>query len=1057
MFVHRMKLRAPQVLPSWIERPNVERRFTAGTSVMSVVAGPGYGKTVFAAQLFEAWDGPKLWYSLDVTDADLAVFAAHVEAMLRSLERMRAIEGESWRLGSPKEVGSLFAEMLSEVRPAPLFVFDDVHVLEGSRAQAALAVMIERATRNGATFVLCGRSMPVSLHTVAAAAQLASAGPTELAFDETESRQYLARATTLSEDPVALDRLARRAEGWPAGLALVASTAAAHGRDAGPELLSARDEDTQRLLFDYLAEEVLVSLSEKERSFLMETSILDVLEIGLCDAVTQSESARELLPSLARRGLFISRRSDDGYTAHQLFREFLRHTLVRALPREAVATLHRRAAAALAARGDQLGAIAHLLDAGDLDGAALALEAAVFSMLASGMLARLDAFLQRIGRERVNLSPTLLIAQGQLERYRADWDRALVSLERAISIARESGEIDALAEAIRVSSPILASRGEFPRLFSLLEATLGLGDELPEASRTALSVTLGSVLLETERFDEALAVFNEIMPSVITRGDVASQGQVLQNTAVAHVRRGDPYAGLAMLERALKIKRSASLRVSAMVTLGNLIFVLTELGDLDEAERLTKKFLEDAYDIGDSNMIASAHEKEGVIKLLRGDLVGSSRAFRDALRASDPGDVLLMPDILHGLAQATLALGSIAEADELCAKSIALMKSAGRPQHAAPVLLTRAQCAFERREFARAASLALESIAFLEEGHDAVLTASGKLDAAWLLVRIAAEVGGSDAARLDTHAQSAATGAIALLHERDYRFLLRTRARPFAELQDHLRRWKIGHGLLPDAIRPSVTMRIELLGGLRIFIGGDALASEAWKRRKARDIFAFLVSLRGRGVPRSRLIDLYWPETDADAAHDNLRVTISAIRKAVGDVVKFESNGYRFVPPPNTIVDAELFDEHIESARQALARGALEAVRHGFVAAIDLYRGEFLEGIEEGGWQWRERERLRAACLEALRWLAADVQGDSSIRRLALERLLDVAPFDIAAVRMRLALMAGEMRLVEARRDYEEWKSRYRATIGADPPEVWPASNTMADGALVRELSQRNV
>jgi hypothetical protein len=49
------------------------------------------------------------------------------------------------------------------------------------------------------------------------------------------------------------------------------------------------------------------------------------------------------------------------------------------------------------------------------------------------------------------------------------------------------------------------------------------------------------------------------------------------------------------------------------------------------------------------------------------------------------------------------------------------------------------------------------------------------------------------------------------------------------------------------------------------------------------------------------------------------------------------------------------------------------------------------------------------------------------------------------------------MRLVEARRDYEEWKSRYRATIGADPPEVWPASNDMANGALVRELSQQNV
>jgi LuxR family maltose regulon positive regulatory protein len=1042
------------VLPSWIERPNVERRFTAGTSVMSIVAGPGYGKTVFAAQLFDAWDGPKLWYSLDSTDADLAVFAAHVEAMLRSLERMRAIEGESWRLGSPKEVGSLFADVLSDVRPAPLFVFDDVHVLEGSRAQAALAVMIERATRNGATFVLCGRSMPVSLHTVAAAAQLSSAGPSELAFDEGESRSYLSRATGLSEDPIALDRLARRAEGWPAGLALVASTATVTGSDAGPELLSARDEDTQRLLFDYLAEEVLTSLSEDERSFLIETSILDTLEFTLCDAVTQHETARELLPSLARRGLFISRRSEDAYTAHQLFREFLRHTLVRSIPRETIAGLHRRAAAALGARGDQPSAIAHLLDAGDLDGAAVGLEAGAFSMLASGMLARLDAFLQRIGRERVDVRPNLLIAQGQLERFRADWDRALGSLERAIHISRETDQYDALAEAIRVSSPILASRGEFERLFGLLHATLAMGDKISEASRTSLSVTLGAVLLETGAFEEALAVFNEIMPSVVSRGDVSAQGQVLQNTAVAHIRRGDPYAGLAMLERALKVKRSASLRVSAMVTLGNLIFVLTELGDLDEADRLVKKFLEDAYDIGDSNMIASAHEKEGVIRLQRGDLVGASRAFREAQRASDPGDVLLMPDILHGLAQSTRLLGGVTEADELCAKSIAVMKSADRESMIAPMLLTRAQCAFDRSEFERSATLAVDAIALFETDHDAVKTAAGLLDGAELLVRVAAKLGSDAGREIDRRAQVAATGAIAILHQRDYRFLLRTRAHVFAELQDHLRRWKIGQGLMPDAVRPSVAMRIELLGGLRVLVGGEPLAADSWKRRKARDIFAYLVSLRGRGVPRARLIDLYWPETDADAAHDNLRVTISAIRKAVGDVVKFEANGYRFVSPPSTMVDTELFDEHVESARQAIARGAHEAARHGFMSAVDLYRGEFLEGIEDGGWQWRERERLRATVLEALRWLAADTSGDPGMRRVALDRLLDLAQFDTKAVRMRLEMMAAEMRHGEARREYEDWKERYRATLGFDPPDIWPVDEGTI-GSAVRELSHQ--
>jgi ATP/maltotriose-dependent transcriptional regulator MalT len=79
MFVHRLKLQAPLPLPTWIERPMVARKLGPAGGVYSIVAGPGYGKTVLAAQMFEAWSGPKLWYSLDLADADLAVFAAHFD------------------------------------------------------------------------------------------------------------------------------------------------------------------------------------------------------------------------------------------------------------------------------------------------------------------------------------------------------------------------------------------------------------------------------------------------------------------------------------------------------------------------------------------------------------------------------------------------------------------------------------------------------------------------------------------------------------------------------------------------------------------------------------------------------------------------------------------------------------------------------------------------------------------------------------------------------------------------------------------------------------------
>ena len=58
-------------------------------------------------------------------------------------------------------------------------------------------------------------------------------------------------------------------------------------------------------------------------------------------------------------------------------------------------------------------------------------------------------------------------------------------------------------------------------------------------------------------------------------------------------------------------------------------------------------------------------------------------------------------------------------------------------------------------------------------------------------------------------------------------------------------------------------------------------------------------------------------------------------------------------------------------------------------------------------------------------------------REATLERLLEIAPFDLEAVGRRLDSLVREMRLGEARRSYGEWRTRYRAAIGVDAPAIW--------------------
>jgi len=63
---------------------------------------------------------------------------------------------------------------------------------------------------------------------------------------------------------------------------------------------------------------------------------------------------------------------------------------------------------------------------------------------------------------------------------------------------------------------------------------------------------------------------------------------------------------------------------------------------------------------------------------------------------------------------------------------------------------------------------------------------------------------------------------------------------------------------------------------------------------------------------------------------------------------------------------------------------------------------------------------------------------------------LEVAPFELEAVKMRLDALCRESRVAEAKRDYEDWRSRYRAAVGADAPEIWPA----VESAIAAAVSQ---
>jgi LuxR family maltose regulon positive regulatory protein len=173
------------------------------------------------------------------------------------------------------------------------------------------------------------------------------------------------------EDITALET---RTEGWIAGLQLAAISMQGH-QDTVSFIQSFTG--SHHFVLDYLIEEVLKHLHEHIRSFLLQTAILDMLCVPLCNTVTEREDGKEMLGTIERNNLFLIPLDDkrQWYRYHHLFADVLQTHLIESQP-EQVSGLHQRASVWYEQNSLRSDAIRHSLAAKDFEHAADLIELA---------------------------------------------------------------------------------------------------------------------------------------------------------------------------------------------------------------------------------------------------------------------------------------------------------------------------------------------------------------------------------------------------------------------------------------------------------------------------------------------------------------------------------------------------------------------------------------------------------------------------------------------------------------------------------------------------------
>jgi DNA-binding SARP family transcriptional activator len=113
-------------------------------------------------------------------------------------------------------------------------------------------------------------------------------------------------------------------------------------------------------------------------------------------------------------------------------------------------------------------------------------------------------------------------------------------------------------------------------------------------------------------------------------------------------------------------------------------------------------------------------------------------------------------------------------------------------------------------------------------------------------------------------------------------------------------------------------VRVRLLGGFGVTIGGVPVPEAAWRLQKAKGLVKLLALAPGHRLARDQLLDLLWPDFAPEAAANNLYRTLAAARAALGPAVPLRLRGgvLALDPAGPLAVDVAAFEAAAARARR---------------------------------------------------------------------------------------------------------------------------------------------
>lgn len=545
-----------KILDSKIQIPIRFRNFIAREELLEILkdssekvvvlnAGAGFGKTMLLTYYAVEAQDKCAWYHLSTLDNDIMTFIKYLSCSLNKvLEDFKFNYDNQSNKGGSELIESLaneFAIYISQFSEYNISILlDDFQEINNEEIYNFLSILINNTNENLRLLLATKGSFPKFLARYLLQGSVAVLNDRKLAFNRNEVLRILSDIKTINDINLCADFILDYTEGWPAGIIAICLSLRNERKIIDKDEIISLCKESK--VYDYVMYEIFKKLPFDIQTFLIHTSVLNILSADLCNAVMNTTTAKSTLDYLVQENIFVIMLSGKGnvYRYHSIFKDYLRNQINKNVEFEIL----KKAAVYCLNKGDYEQAAEYAITCSDAALVQSALELTGLKMITLGETLTLNRWIDFLNSSNAKLSARTKKVLASYYYCRKDPIKAYEFIESACEDFEREGNENDYVDAVLQKIGYLEERYELSLCMKEITAALTF---------VKRKFSVNWYILQSKKMELLLLLYDE--------EEAVNTAEEILNGSTLYIRGGKEALVNSIRESAKQVQKAGKLRL----------------------------------------------------------------------------------------------------------------------------------------------------------------------------------------------------------------------------------------------------------------------------------------------------------------------------------------------------------------------------------------------------------------------------------------------------------------------------------------------------------------